>query len=82
MPILREMGKTDTKAHMRGDGIFAGGRLYRNVRDLPIDIHAAVTKTMKGVTVFRGGFSMQSDATATSPPQAPALLPVSILSSV
>ena len=36
MLILREMRKTDTKAHMRGDSIFAGGRLYRNDRDLPM----------------------------------------------
>ena len=61
MPILRELRKTDNRAHMRGDGIFTGGRLYKNARDMPINTHKAVTKTRNGITVFRGGFSMLSN---------------------
>lgn len=63
IPVLKELKKTDPKAHFREDKIFSRGRMYHegNITDLPFDVHNACTKTVNGVTLFAGKFSRLSN---------------------
>ena len=63
IPLLKELKKVDPKAHMRGEKLFSKGKFYtiENAHSLPIDLHAASTKSSNGVTAFSGRFSRLSN---------------------
>ena len=63
IPLVKELKKVDPKAHMRGEKLFSKGKFYtiENAHSLPIDLHAASTKSSNGVTAFSGRFSRLSN---------------------
>jgi len=62
-PILKEVKKQDSRAHLRGDHIYSNGRLYtqRNLNDLPIDVHGTCTKSEGDATLFARTYSKLSN---------------------
>lgn len=62
LPILREIRKQDSRAHLRGDKLYSNGRLYtqRSLSDLPIDTHLVCTKSEGDATLFAGKYSKLS----------------------
>ena len=63
LPVLRELKKVDSRAHLRGDKIFSKGRLFSHshLHELPIDPHVACTESVGDITVFSGTYSKISN---------------------
>jgi len=63
LPVLKELKKVDSRAHLRGDKIFSKGRLFSHthLHELPIDPHVACTESVGDITVFSGTYSKISN---------------------